>query len=67
MGDDERALWLCLKNIEGLTARHYKRLLENVGPPEKILAAPAEKILSVESLTADLASAIRRAKPGAVP
>lgn len=65
LGDDERALWVCLKNIEGLTARHYKRLLENVGPPEKILAAPAEKILSVESLTPDLASAIRRAKPGA--
>jgi DNA processing protein len=49
--EDERFYWIALKSIKGIGSVLYKRLLEQLGPPEAVFSAPRKKLFRIEGLS----------------
>jgi DNA processing protein len=52
---DERYGWIALKRVPGIGPVSYKRLLEEIGPPETVFKAPLARLLSVDGINEKVA------------
>ena len=52
--------WFHLKSVPGIGNHIYKRLIDHLGSPEHVLAAPSEELLQVEGMSQRLVTSIRR-------
>ncbi|KPJ76518.1 MAG: hypothetical protein AMJ54_11375 [Deltaproteobacteria bacterium SG8_13] len=51
--------WFVLKSVSGIGNRLFKRLIDDFGSPQAVLAASAKQLLQVQGITARLAAGIR--------